>query len=454
MADEGLLPANARDRNALRPVPPLASFWHRLGAVLVDLLLVYMLLRLTFPLLRPFYLQVGAWSVLLTLALVYVYLFLAEGPVGKGRTVGKAVLGIQTTDANGAPLRPTAAAVRAGVMLPYMLPLLSGELSGPFIGADPTRFYLAQLATHGVGSACIIANVFLAAMHPLRQTVPDLAAGSLVLREAGAHQLAAFQEQVAEQAAPLDRRAKQVAFLAFVALTGVSAFFQYRTLFNPDARRQFRFMEEFRKEFRFQDMTPVFMPGRMLDLQFLLQREGHTTESITALLKKAGAADQPSTDTHLVMVVFRSRSAIEPEDLGPPERMQELTRAVAAWAARSIRENAFPLNRESRVRRAGPERAGGKPFVFQPRHVALLFVEEINLLLYPFTLMPPGFHSDIRIVHAEIAPLELSESFYETESQEAAGESAPVPAALEPLTTAPLEAGATTGPVERGAPYR
>ena len=119
-----LLSPDALDKNAPRLTPPLAGFWFRVGALALDIFLIRMALQMTYPLLKPLYLSLGEASPLVGLAVAYLYLFLAEGPVGKGLTLGKAVVGIRTTDLDGEPLSTGAAAIRAALVFLLILVFL------------------------------------------------------------------------------------------------------------------------------------------------------------------------------------------------------------------------------------------------------------------------------------------------------------------------------------------
>ena len=69
---EQLLPADALAKNAPRTILPLAGFWFRLGALLIDIFILRMALQLTYSALRPFYLSLGPGSTVFGLLVAFV----------------------------------------------------------------------------------------------------------------------------------------------------------------------------------------------------------------------------------------------------------------------------------------------------------------------------------------------------------------------------------------------
>lgn len=430
---EQLLPADALAKNAPRTILPLAGFWFRLGALLIDIFILRMALQLTYSALRPFYLSLGPGSTVFGLLVAFAYLVLAEGPVGKGMTLGKAILGIRTTDARGDEPTTTAAAIRAALLLVIALPFLAGQIEAPLlVGGNRSGVVAARALFSSLPSAFIIANVFLVVLHPLKQTVPDLLAKTLVVRQAGEHNLSAFLEQAAEQIEPLERRAFRVATIAFLAFGALNLIMSSKDIFSPDGERALRFLRSFNQEFRYGTFTPLFQPALFGSVERRLAQDGLTSESwathlATSVNSARHAADWTS-QSHTLVIEFRSRRPIAPDAAGTPEQMAALRSRALSWTERQIKEDIYPLDRETRTRkRSRDDRAGGQNdlLMFQPLYLALLFVEDINLLL---------FRRD-KVVHAEILPLTLPAGFYENEERAArSGEAALAPDQDEPIS--------------------
>jgi len=400
---EKLLPADALEKNAPRTIPPLAGFWFRLAALALDIFLLRLAVQATFPALRPFYQSLGSASLAAGLLLAYLYLMLAEGPVGKGMTLGKAILGIRTTNLRGEPLSIQAAAMRAALLLILALPILGGDIAAQCAArGDRNGVFLASAVVKGLASAFLMANVFLVVLHPLKQTAHDLLAGTLVVREAGAHNLSAFLQQATGQIAPLQRRAIQIASVAFVALAAINAFGEYRQIFSSEGDRYFRFVQSFGQEFRYGPFQPHYQGTFYGSFKSRVAHDGLTTGSWTVHWP-AGAkpGDGPTSRSHTVVFEFRSRSAIRPDDIGTSQELAAVGMRAVVWTQQQIQNDIYPLDRETRQRASDN--------IFQPRYLALLFSREVNALL---------FGSD-RVVYAKILPLLVPEGFYEQESASA-----------------------------------
>jgi len=403
MADEKLLPADALERNAPKAVLPLAGFWFRLGALALDIFLIRLAIQTTYPALQPLYLSLGSGSVVVPLAVSFLYLALGEGPVGKGKTLGKAIVQIRATDLRGEMLSAPAAALRALLMLPLAAPFLGGEMGVRLaLRGRQTGEFLAGAGLGGLGTSYVLASVFLAVLHPLKRTVADLAAGSIVVREAGAQNLALFLEQIQGQLAASQRRAIQVAAMAFVALSAVYGLTQYKKVFSAESEQYSKFAQSFDNDLAYHQLTPTLGAVPFGAVETVLAREGLTTASwATRLPKPAKPGEGLTSQTQVVVIQFRSNSAVRSDDLGTTRDLDALMTRAVAWIEDHIRNDVYLLDRKSRMTMAGAFPA--KPPIFQPRLAAVVFVEEIDLL----------YLRNTRFVWADVWPLTLPAGFYE-----------------------------------------
>lgn len=103
-------PPGAPERDALNMTKlPVAGFWRRFGALLFDLLAIYLVLRVLTSLVPEPFFALGSWGPKVGSLLLIAYFTLGNGPVGKGRTLGKFLTGIRTTDyAGNVPSLPQA----------------------------------------------------------------------------------------------------------------------------------------------------------------------------------------------------------------------------------------------------------------------------------------------------------------------------------------------------------
>jgi uncharacterized RDD family membrane protein YckC len=157
-----------------------AGFWRRLGALLLDGLV---LAAVGFPLgllLGERFAPVGSPARLLGLLVVIPYLGVLGSEIGSGQTLGKRLLGLRVVDVAGRPLPLSRAFVRAALLsLPWIFNGVRFGSLGPVVLAT---LWVAGILIFGLGGA-IIGTVVL--NRPTRQGFHDLLVGSYVVRADG-----------------------------------------------------------------------------------------------------------------------------------------------------------------------------------------------------------------------------------------------------------------------------
>lgn len=410
MAETKLLPADALEKNAPKVIPPLAGFWFRLGALLLDLFILRMALQVTMTVLRPVYFALGSASVLVGLAVAYSYLVLAEAKFGKGMTLGKAVLGIRTTDLEGEPAAARAITIRSAILLAVAIPFLRRDVTQYLLeSGKPARLLIFPVLMESVGYAYILANIFLVVLHPLKQSVHDLAARTLVVRESGAHNLSIYLEGVAEQGEAVRRRAIQIAAVAFVGLATLFSFNYCKGFFSEEIQRQVRMIRSFQDEFNYGPFRaevpwPLYS-GEVVSIDAL-----SSTTKVPESVIQANLDDSGATTTHVLEVGFSTNSAVRDEDYGTTGDMQALKKHLTDWVADQIQQERFPFDLETRKRYLRPRRGERRgeviePPLFQPRFVRLSFLQETRLLLC----------SKWDRIRIELQPVRLPDGFYQAE---------------------------------------
>ncbi len=180
-APDAASPSDGVERNALnQPRLPLAGFWRRIGAVVFDLILLYFVARLAGSLFSDQLLKLGQWSGLFGLAVTALYFALGNGPVGKGRTVGKLLTGIRTTTLDGGTPGFGQALARFAILYSGVL---YAAIAIPLM-KRPDEFstwYSVQWAIPPMTLfAMLVANIFAVVFNPFKQTLHDHAARTLV----------------------------------------------------------------------------------------------------------------------------------------------------------------------------------------------------------------------------------------------------------------------------------
>ena len=155
---------------------PFAGFWRRLGAIVVDCLLLGLSGLLCGFFLFDFLAGLGPWGRLLGFGVALAYFGTLNSRAAGGQTVGKRLFKIKVVGADGAPLSLGKAALRQSVFaLPWFL---NNAWIPPSALAAPWVQVLALLV-FGVALAIAYLAVF---NRPTRQSLHDLIVGSYVVR--------------------------------------------------------------------------------------------------------------------------------------------------------------------------------------------------------------------------------------------------------------------------------
>lgn len=155
-------------------VGPVAGFWRRIGALLVDSILLGLVGSAIGVAFFDTLLAMGDLGRLIGVAIAVSYLTWFHSPAGGGQTLGKRALGVRVVGADGRPISTQAALARACV---YAIPwTLNGITPGD--GTSRVVWALLSLGVFGVGGSIVYLYVF---NRRTRQSLHDLVAGSWVV---------------------------------------------------------------------------------------------------------------------------------------------------------------------------------------------------------------------------------------------------------------------------------
>jgi uncharacterized RDD family membrane protein YckC len=177
-------PPESRVREA-KPAPEgpiLATFLARLGALVVDIVVLYMAALAANAVLREPLLGLGRGSALAAALVMIAYFALAAGPVGKGRSLGKYLLKLRVVALSGGPPDWRTSLPRALVMsLPLWGRVVVAVATNrvPFDGGDILG---VQLLRAGLLSL-LVANAICVIVDPLKRSFQDFATGTVVVKE-------------------------------------------------------------------------------------------------------------------------------------------------------------------------------------------------------------------------------------------------------------------------------
>ncbi len=161
------------------PKLPVSGLLIRMLAFVLDIFLIISALHLISRNLVDTLWAMGEWSNYLGGMLTFAYLVLFNGPFGRGRTIGKMIVGIQVTDYDGRPPTYAQAIIRTVVLIPIFV---LGPLTEFFLGPATTAMqdYVKTLLTLFPFWAIILGTVLTVAFNPFKQGLHDYFAQTLV----------------------------------------------------------------------------------------------------------------------------------------------------------------------------------------------------------------------------------------------------------------------------------
>jgi len=198
----------------------IAGFWQRIGAFLIDTIVLAVVGVIVGGVLYGWLASLGAPARLVGFAISLVYFGVLNSRLGGGQTLANRWLGIRVVNAHGQPLTLSRSLLRYTVLgVPYFLnnlPLPAATTTSPVVGG------LLSLVVFGCGFAICYLYIF---NRRTRQSLHDLAVGSYVVR---------VQPEAAMLHVPAVWRG-HLAVIAIVALLSVAAPLLADRLFQTQA---------------------------------------------------------------------------------------------------------------------------------------------------------------------------------------------------------------------------
>ncbi len=167
------LPDSVLEENTLT-FPPIASFWRRLAAWLIDVLLLGIVGQIIGWVFSSFWFSIGPYGRLFGLLLILSYFGVMNSSIAKGQTLGKRVLAIAVRNRRNTPISFGRALLRTAILV---VPELFNQWTIP-----PTRItavaWLVGILIFGLGAAQVYTMLFNARA---RQGLHDLVCGTYVV---------------------------------------------------------------------------------------------------------------------------------------------------------------------------------------------------------------------------------------------------------------------------------
>lgn len=360
-------------RNALNlPVAPAAGFLRRFGALLFDLVLVFFVVRALGIIFGDGLIDVSPAAHYVATAGFFLYFILGNSAVGKGRTVGKLLVGIRTVRFDGAP--PTVAQSAARTFL-----LFPGIFVGVFLAPVVfdlnvyNQWLLSFLFSSYLTFALFVGNFFSIGFNPFKQGYHDHLCKTLVVPAAAED---SGLERIKEAIGPgWPRYYRQTQFnggLSFLLIFILLAFLTHQAMSSDDpAAENFNRSNALAAELLgpgVQISAPVIPPEETMlrEMEVSFERRREFLDSLY---------DADSTDPIKVSLILtrRGRWTAAPEELD--EQGAEL--------ARRFREEIFGALPPDAIVSPTREGISAANLDRRPLRIEVIFREEAQLF-FPF----------------------------------------------------------------------
>lgn len=156
-------------------VPVVAGFWQRLGAFVLDVLLLGLVGAALGLFFTDELVHLGSWGRLLGFSVALAYFGLLDSKVTGGQTLGKRLFGIKVVSRTGAPLSLPKSFMR---FLPLGAAWFLNDAHFPVRVLFSAWGYVLSIAIFGIGSSIIYLYIF---NRRSRQSLHDLLVGSYVI---------------------------------------------------------------------------------------------------------------------------------------------------------------------------------------------------------------------------------------------------------------------------------
>lgn len=355
----------------IRPRPAFSGFLGRIGAFILDVLALYMLgwvLNRTF---RPALLHLNPFFPWLAYVFAFLYFFICEGPLGRGRTTGKYVLSMHIVTADGgfptwkAALRR--ALLKTAVLLASIDPLTQ-TLIFPASATYTAGFVLTVFKIFAMSLA--IALGLSISIHPWKRGWHDLWAGTFVT---GDPTPSAFRETLDTPPDPVTARRMAMNFrmttIFFVVATAVMMYPSIAIQLKPDSRVPYD------RALVLQTAAPLtgarivqaYYPNAE-NKKFFLDQIAKTRASMIARGETA-----PTTDSIREIALYDGESIAVQAIATDGMTTQTAMSPAMIQAADRVRANAWQIWRESESK---------NPSGLSARQFKVVFVEPFRFLTY------------------------------------------------------------------------
>lgn len=345
---------------------PIGGFWMRTTAILLDLIFLHFFLYAFVFLAKEYLFKIGSNSVFIGLAVILAYFVLLDGPLGKGKTLGKALLNIAVNNYEAQPLEFFSALRRTLICLNVFI--LSVFLGLVYKEINSTL----QMFTLNLFSAFIwgflIANGILIGVHPLKQGIHDLVTRSFVAKVHFMAPYKTFKEKLPEFQR-WQSSAFQSATIGFIAMMVLASVLNYKATFSKSEHERLKRIKEVRERFKVSGFELVefnygFLPSAKLT---------SPTDKPTTPMLSTSALPLPPTGSeelkYAVIFFYRTYHSFDEEKIKNSADIKNVMQAAGKWVKENLPELA-PTVRNKSVQKKLPLK--------KPEKIYFIFEKRIN----------------------------------------------------------------------------
>ncbi len=160
----------------------ICGFWARIGALLVDSLILGLIGYMAGLLLEDVFVQLGAWGRLVGFSVSMMYFGILNSSVGNGQTIGKKLLKIKVVDASNSAISLPRSFLR------YSFLAVPFSLNGARLTSETVLSYLTYPIMFIIFGGLFSISYLYIFNRVTRQSLHDLAVGSFVVKAGSSEQ--------------------------------------------------------------------------------------------------------------------------------------------------------------------------------------------------------------------------------------------------------------------------
>jgi uncharacterized RDD family membrane protein YckC len=301
------------------------------------------------------------------------YFWVLEGPIGKGKTIGKILLNIVVQDYDGQPLSSSTALVRTAICLNvFIFSTILGVFSGT-VTSTQQMFFLNL--TSGLIWGYLIGNAILLGVHPLKQGFHDIITQTLVPKEAFKDTYKNFLTRFPDFQR-MQSGAFQSAAIGCIVMVVLSSFMNFRHSFSDKEKERIQTVNEAREEFPVDGFElGGFTYGYASKNWVQANTNEQELEADPTSPTQAGVNTEDLT--YVVVFFYRTYNSFEDQRVKTDLEIQYIMDDAAVWAHETLPALA-------------PTRPGQKPDEEaekrKPEKIYFVFEKRINLtVLYQYS---------------------------------------------------------------------